>query len=310
MTGSLTVDIVICTHNRSALLEQTLRSLARVTPAPSTSARVLVIANACTDNTVEVVNPHLQDFPFPLSLIVEPTPGLSVARNRAMQESVADIVAFIDDDVQLNANWLCALSIAYSKLPEAGIIGGKVDLWWDALERPEWLPESADSRLSRCDLGIPLGQTSPMSLVGANFTTRRSAALNAGPFRADLGRKGKSLVGGEELEFANRVISAGYTVNYAPDMSLKHWVQPERVSMKYLWGVSRGNAIGSVLMKRPMKPSRALRSMIGHAALVCMNAPIAAVAYMIGARRNAAHRWLLVAVGTGGLVAWLKPSPR
>ena len=46
------LTIVICTHNRSALLERTLASLNRAHRPANCAINVLVVANACTDDTV------------------------------------------------------------------------------------------------------------------------------------------------------------------------------------------------------------------------------------------------------------------
>ena len=45
------LTILICTHNRSALLERTLASLNRAHRPANCSVDVLVVANACRDNT-------------------------------------------------------------------------------------------------------------------------------------------------------------------------------------------------------------------------------------------------------------------
>lgn len=45
------IEVLICTHNRVALLERTLEFIGRAACPEGVAIEVLVIANACTDGT-------------------------------------------------------------------------------------------------------------------------------------------------------------------------------------------------------------------------------------------------------------------
>src|SRR5271163_1582976 len=93
------LSILICTHNRSRLLHRTLESLSQMHVVPGLNVETVVVANACTDDTEAVVGRWQGKLHGPLRCIIEPTPGLSVARNRALAGPMHELVAFLDDDV-------------------------------------------------------------------------------------------------------------------------------------------------------------------------------------------------------------------
>jgi glycosyltransferase involved in cell wall biosynthesis len=87
------VTVVVPTHNRSALLALTLRS---VLWQRHVDLEVVVVDDGSTDDTAQVVaglgDPRIRR-------VHHPTPqGVSAARNRGIAEASGDWVAFVDDD--------------------------------------------------------------------------------------------------------------------------------------------------------------------------------------------------------------------
>ena len=70
-------SVIIPTHNRAEALRLTLANLAR--QQFTEPWEVIVVNNRCTDNTDALVED--QDFPAPLRLVHEDTPGAAAARN-------------------------------------------------------------------------------------------------------------------------------------------------------------------------------------------------------------------------------------
>jgi GT2 family glycosyltransferase len=94
--GSLTVDVIVATKDRPRDVERLLTSLADQTEPPD---RVLV---------VDAGAPPLElprAYPFPVE-IVRSEPGLVRQRNEGLARAVADVVAFFDDDVELEPEYL------------------------------------------------------------------------------------------------------------------------------------------------------------------------------------------------------------
>jgi glucosyl-dolichyl phosphate glucuronosyltransferase len=272
-----TVSILIPTHNRSKSLVRVLESLVHLRFPNQVEAEVIVVANACTDDTEAAVAAAAPTMPMSTRCVVEVVPGLSTARNRAAMEARGDILAFLDDDVWVHPDWLIGLCEVYDQKP-ADIVGGRVLLWWEAVARPPWMSGVFETMLSAFDRGEnvhELAATGNIGIVGANFSFSRQAFTKLKGFRAGLGRNGKSLLGGEETEFLLRGRSAGFRLFYAPRASVKHWVAPHRIDNGYLHQLAFDYGRTGVFMtqSRPIwrwwptivgQPMRALVSFAGE----------------------------------------------
>ena len=106
------ISVAIATHNRASELERTLKSLERV-DFRGEDYEILVIDNRSDDDTVGRESPRQGQFDGRLRHVREDRLGLSYARNRAIEEARYEIIAFLDDDVDVAPEWLRSLSRAY-----------------------------------------------------------------------------------------------------------------------------------------------------------------------------------------------------
>jgi len=299
---NIQISILICTHNRGALLKRTLESVDQITPVRDSGVEVLVVANACTDDTARVAAEWAERSTWPARVVVESRAGLSVARNRAVREASGEVCAFLDDDVWLDPGWLHGIRDAFIE-HRADLVGGRVDLWWEELERPTWLPAVADSILSANNGGDKVTVLdAPWRVIGANFAFRREVFDRVGAFDEALGRTASNLLGGEESDFVWRTLRQGLRVLYVPGARLKHWVPAQRVTTRYMTGVSFGNGVSQVLVKPRLSPRRYLRALLGHSALVVWHASAWPVAWLRRDRGACLMHRCRMAVGRGGLV--------
>lgn len=100
------ITAVVCTYNRSNLLEELLQDLQAQT-LPSNRSELLVVDNGSTDSTSEVVNTMTKSVSN-LHYLQESKPGLAHARNRGWREAHGEYVAYIDDDARPPRDWLKA----------------------------------------------------------------------------------------------------------------------------------------------------------------------------------------------------------
>lgn len=283
------LSLLICTHNRGSLLERTLASIDEIRPVRGVSVEVVVIANACTDDTVAVAGAWAAASSWDARIVVEPRPGLSIARNRAIDESTGSVCAYLDDDVLVDPGWLEGMSRTLAD-ESAMFGGGKILLWWEEVERPEWFTRRLDSLLSENDHGDEVRPIVGVGgVVGANFWVRRKLLDKVGNFREDLGRSGKSLVGGEESDLIMRAHAAGMSGIYCPDVQLKHWVPASRVNREYLTKVAAGNAYGRIRMRPRMGLYEWLRCLIGHIYLLVLHSGLNLVRRIRHGRDHAIH---------------------
>jgi glycosyltransferase involved in cell wall biosynthesis len=238
--GDESVSILIPTYNRRDVLIRTIESLRQLRVPSGVAVELLVVANACTDDTVATVEAAAPSMPFPTRCVSELTPGLNAARNRCVTEAAGDILAFLDDDVWVEPDWLAGLLEVYRSCP-ADMVGGRVYLWWEAVQPPPWMSDIVEDRISSNDQGDAVREYDGGKLaIGANISFRRKVFETVGLFRHGLDRTGTSLLGGGETELVDRAVKAGLRMFYAPKAVVKHWVAPERIESKYLSRVSFG----------------------------------------------------------------------
>ena len=84
--AELTISAIICTHNRDQYLGAAIDSLLAQT---LNQIEVIVVDNASTDTTAEVVQQRLSD--PRLRYVYEATLGLSTARNTGARAAKGDI---------------------------------------------------------------------------------------------------------------------------------------------------------------------------------------------------------------------------
>jgi glycosyltransferase involved in cell wall biosynthesis len=164
-------------------------------------------------------------------IVCERTPGVSAARNAGVAASHGDFIAFTDDDVQVDREWLRALGIGFAQDPQVGAIGGKVrpselstvaQLWFEefyggftkSLEPKTWSRE-----LSTSD---PLFPYSPGHFgAGCNMAIRRSTFERTHGFDLRLGA-GTMAMSGEDLKMMMDIIFLNEKIAYVPSAQVRH----------------------------------------------------------------------------------------
>ena len=237
-----TLIVLICTHNRSGLLLRTLHSLNTARRPQGWHVDVLVVANACTDNTLERLE-HLREEGkegLPLNWIEEPTPGKSHALNRALPQIASDLVAFVDDDHRDDPGYLTHICTAAEDYPDAGLFCGRILPDWDGSE-PAWVHVTGTYRIyplpvPRFDQGeVPLRLTPEIAIPGGGNLFLRVEWINrTGPFSTELGPTGHDLEGSEDLDWILRAQELGARLQYVPSVVQYHYVDLQRLKLGYL----------------------------------------------------------------------------
>jgi glucosyl-dolichyl phosphate glucuronosyltransferase len=243
------LDVVVPTYNRSQLLKRTIDSVLQANIPPGLNINLVIVDNNCKDNTAEVVREYQsQQTSIPIVYIKETRQGLSNARNGGIAGTTSEIVAFIDDDEEIDKHWLEVIVREFAD-PETHFIGGPYLPNWQA-PRPSWLPPGYHSAIGVVD-PKPRTVFSPefgANLMGGNAVIRRSVFDRIGTYSPKLGRSGKGLLSDEDSEFYRRLMRAGIRGLHVPDLIIYHHIPAERLTRKYhrswcYWrGVSQGLA--------------------------------------------------------------------
>jgi glycosyltransferase involved in cell wall biosynthesis len=225
------ISVAICTWNRERLLTGTLESLCRARPLEKLALEVVVILNNCTDHSGDVVDRFRTRLPIVCE--AEPRPGLSHARNKAIDVASGDVIVWIDDDVRVEPDWLRGYESAFLQWPQASIFGGAILPEFEG-RTPAWLSEAwhlcdsvfAARRVPEADAPILPDDKYPP--YGANFAVRTAVQRR---FRYDgrLGaRPGGLVMTGEETEVIRAIFGDGGTGRWVRSAVVHHVMPPER----------------------------------------------------------------------------------
>jgi glycosyltransferase involved in cell wall biosynthesis len=268
--------VAICTYNRAGLLRQTLRRMSEIRTPVSADWEIVVIDNCCTDETEQVV----REFAAILPVIsrAEPKPGLSNARNAAVAGAAdrgATHIVWTDDDVLPDEDWLAAYETAFGVHADAAIFGGPIDPWF-ASTPPKWLERNwslLQYAYAIRDLGteeFPLSADGSNLPYGANYAIRMPEQRRKA-YDPRLGLSGSKRIAGEETALIRELLSEGVAGWWVPNARVKHYLQADRLNLRYLGRYYRGSGRTSGRQSgdpRPLwrKPRWVWRRAIEHSA--------------------------------------------
>lgn len=218
-------SIVICTYKRQQAFSETLASISRHWDSwrQKRSVELVLIINNSPDDSEAIARAFGEQHPD-VYTHVERKQGLSNARNAGVQEARGTIIAFLDDDIELEEDWLLATLKPFEDARQVGAVGGKV-LPFGQSAFPNWLPLQYGYLASVfCPGEEPL---EVKKVMGANFAVRSSVFKEVGVFDPSLGRKGDLLLGGEEIDLLERIHAKGHSIRYEPNSVVFHKIGPK-----------------------------------------------------------------------------------
>jgi glucosyl-dolichyl phosphate glucuronosyltransferase len=228
------ITLILCTYNRCRSLAKALESVAASTLLDSVGWDVLVVDNNSTDQTREVIEDFCRRYPGRFHYMFVPQQGKSRALNDAIEQARGDVLAFTDDDVIVEPNWLRNLTAPLDEGKWSGT-AGRISLGVD-FSPPPWLPIRGAFNLGGSLVQFDEGDTQAELTkppFGANMAFRKCMFGKYGNFRTDLGRNGRGLIGNEDTEFGLRLMAAGERMCYVPSAVVNHPAAPERLTKSY-----------------------------------------------------------------------------
>ena len=113
------IAVVILNWNGAKLLEQFLPSVVSY----SEEAKVYVVDNASTDNSIAVIK---EKFPSVTIIQNDGNYGFSKGYNLALQQVQEEYYALVNSDVEVTKNWLAPILSIFETEPNLGIIQPKI----------------------------------------------------------------------------------------------------------------------------------------------------------------------------------------
>lgn len=253
------ITVAVCTRDRPEGLTRLLDSLSQ---QRYERLRILVVDNAPSDDrTQRLVSAfaRAQDIAY----VTEPRPGLSWARNRAIEACDSEVIAWADDDEVCDRWWAAEVARGFVEIPEAGAVTGIVLPAQLETQCQAWFEQYSGARRGR---GFARAVFSPATAreqsplyplppygAGANMAFRREAVERIGCFDCALGA-GTSTLAGEDTAALSTLLLAGGTIVYQPSAIVHHrhrsdYAALRRVMVGYGRGLSAYYA--SMLVHQP-----------------------------------------------------------
>lgn len=206
------VAVVIPVWNGEAVLGRCLDALARQT-VPRDAFQIIVVDNGSSDATPDIA----RRYPG-VELLEEKRPGSYAARNLAIGQVRAPIIAFTDADCEPAPDWLEQVLRAATANPGFGVLAGKIELFDEIAQEREVFGDY--ERL----FSFPQAHAARGNCATANWASETALLRELGGFDAGL----KS---GGDRQMALRIKDAGYPLVYVPGMVVRHPVRASRAEL-------------------------------------------------------------------------------
>lgn len=255
------IAICACTYKRRFGLTKLLESLSGLEIEQDTS--IIIIDNDGTDPKMEGVVLGAQLPPrTKIYYFIEPVPGISAARNRAVAEAAklgAEFIAMLDDDEWATPQWLRELAEVQRKT-QAAVVGGPV--------QPVFSDKNQKLNAYSSLWGVEQMSINqkPFVFCTCNFLARMDAVATLGNQPFD---KAYGITGGGDTVFFRKLFRDGHTMAWAENALLYEDMPDSRANMT--WLRQRRYRMGNVAVRWetdvpiPPQPSPLLKTLLSIA---------------------------------------------
>lgn len=279
---SFSISIVVCTFNGAERISNCLSSLVHQEKAPK--YEILVIDNASTDGTDEVVRTSLSSFSAGnWQVINENKAGLLYARLAGLKASRYEWVLFCDDDNSLFPDFLFKCEQAISLNSQIGVLGS-IGIPEFLGTKPNWFDRYASSYAVGHQFGVSEKDDVLGFVYGACSVYRKNPLLNLFEkgFKPVLsGRKGKEMTAGDDVEWCWLMQLLGYKVTYHTELHFTHQLPASRLNWEYYIRLKRGiSSSASLLSAYTYFTTPSFKSFLGYVVNYILRTFKAALLYM------------------------------
>ena len=242
----LRITVAIPSYRRPEQLATLLSALPdRLAETSDAAIDVLVIDNDPNGSARDVVAETHVD----LRYVHEATPGISAARNRALDEChTSDLIAFLDDDEIPRPGWLSSLVEVWREHRPAAVAGQLVSVFEQGTD--PWMIASGTFYRRQRPTGSHLSTASTANLL-LDLIQTQDLGLR---FEESLG-----LSGGEDTLFTRQLVQRGGIIMWCDESEVEDTVVASRLTRE--WAAQRAFSAGNgwVHVSLHLTPSRTLR---------------------------------------------------
>ena len=259
------LSVIICTIFKNGDIFDTIQSLISNNSYLPSRCEIIVIDNRITIPNQDELVSFCKERPTQSQYFWEKSIGLTAARHLGLKKAKSNIIAYIDDDVVVNSNWIDTLFKIFEN--------SKINLAtgpsrpFDALNLTQFLQTNSIflkpqgwicPALSLHDLGVDNEFVDPDYVWGLNFVMRKQLLFELGGFNPDLVPKTYQMFQGDgETGLTRKFKATGHLAFYTQGLAVLHKCPTERTGTKYLAERYFYNGVSdSFTYLRSNKPSR------------------------------------------------------
>lgn len=178
------ISVIIPAYNEELYISECIQSILKDKTA--NVVEVIVVNNASTDATAAIAGAYSG-----VSVVHEPKKGLTAARQKGLESSKGDLLAFVDADSRIPEGWFTQINDAFAEESLVCLSGP-----YKFFDLPKVHCACASAYWNF--LAYPTYMLTKYMVVGGNFVAKRSALLSINGFDtsipfygedADIGRR-------------------------------------------------------------------------------------------------------------------------
>jgi succinoglycan biosynthesis protein ExoM len=220
---AMSISVCIATYRRPDRLEALLLDLTRQTLLPG---EVIVVDNDAAASARAVIERCRQrPMPFPLHYDIQPQKNISLTRNRTVELTKHEWLAFVDDDERAPDFWLARLAAAAGKYAADGVLGPVDPVVPD--DAPGWIRRGRFYDFPR----MPTGAVVPPNRLRFGNLLLRSAAVKSMDVIFD---PAYGLTGGEDGDLLSRMALRGARIVWCDEALVHEPIETSRLNLKWL----------------------------------------------------------------------------
>jgi GT2 family glycosyltransferase len=156
MSGKPRISVIVLNYNGAHFLPVCLDSL-QSQSYPKDDVEVIVADNGSTDESLELLR---EDYSWVRVLENQANLGFASGNNRAISHSKGDYIVLINNDTQASSRWLESLVEVADKNPRAGIVTGRLRLFYHQID-VKIVTESFTPEDDFRELGVMISDVDP-----------------------------------------------------------------------------------------------------------------------------------------------------
>jgi len=219
------VCVCICTYMRPKLLKQLLSGIETQITADFFSFSIVVVDNDQEESAHSVVSEFIDKSKIKTTYCCEPQQNIAFARNKAIENSKGDFLAFIDDDEFPQERWLLNHLHAFSKYDSDGILGPVLPNFM--LPPPQWVKKGKFFIRQEHETGTTLEW---------QYTRTGNVFISSSVFSDKMNRFNSRFgSGGEDRIFFRELIEKGYKFSWCQEAQVYENIPPIRWNRSFMF---------------------------------------------------------------------------